>query len=103
MISRRSLSSFAEFDGRIRMAAERLPFISPEEYMELEERSLTRHEYCAGQIFAMAGGTPPHNQLTHDLSGIIYGRVRAGNCRGYSADQKVLAGALITYPDLTYV
>jgi len=35
-----------------------------EEYLELEERSLTKHEYCNGKIVEMAGGTTTHNQLS---------------------------------------
>jgi Uma2 family endonuclease len=34
-----------------------------EEYLELEERSLTKHEYHNGKILEMAGGTTVHNQL----------------------------------------
>ena len=35
-----------------------------EEYLELEERSLTKHEYDKGKIIEMAGGTLAHNQLS---------------------------------------
>jgi hypothetical protein len=35
-----------------------------EEYLELEERSLTKHEYDKGKIIEMAGGTIAHNQLS---------------------------------------
>lgn len=35
-----------------------------EEYLELEERSLTKHEYDKGKIIELAGGTIVHNQLS---------------------------------------
>jgi len=36
----------------------------PEEYLALEETAEFRSEYCNGQIFPMAGGTPNHNRIT---------------------------------------
>jgi len=35
-----------------------------EEYLELEQRSLTKHEYDKGKIIEIAGGTIAHNQLS---------------------------------------
>ena len=31
------------------------------EYLELEQSSDIRHEYFAGEVFAMAGGSKEHN------------------------------------------
>ncbi|MFN5990257.1 MAG: Uma2 family endonuclease, partial [Dolichospermum sp.] len=38
-----------------------LYFFSVEEYLELEQTSDIRHEYFAGEVFAMAGGSKEHN------------------------------------------
>ncbi len=38
--------------------------ITIEEYLELEAKSLSKHDYYNGQIFEMAGGTTTHNQLS---------------------------------------
>jgi Uma2 family endonuclease len=35
-----------------------------EEYLELEAKSLSKHDYYNGKIFEMAGGTTTHNQLS---------------------------------------
>ena len=35
-------------------------YISPEEYLKLEELSLVKHEYIQGEIYAMAGATESH-------------------------------------------
>lgn len=39
----------------------RVPYIRAEEYLAGEEISEVRHEYVAGQVFAMAGGTLRHS------------------------------------------
>jgi len=38
--------------------------ITIEEYLELEAKSLSKHDYYNGKIFEMAGGTTTHNQLS---------------------------------------
>lgn len=44
---------------------------SPEEYLQQEIESETRHEYIDGEISLMSGGTPNHNQIALNLSGTI--------------------------------
>ena len=38
-------------------------YYTPEEYLELEEKTEERNEYRNGQIFTMVGGTTNHNQI----------------------------------------
>jgi hypothetical protein len=38
------------------MAVRQIPWISPDEYLDEEEMSPTRHMYCAGMVAGMAGG-----------------------------------------------
>ena len=45
------------------MAARNIPWISPEEFLDEEERSETRHMYYDGTITAMAGGSLAHGTL----------------------------------------
>lgn len=45
---------------------------SPEEYLNLEAQSETRHEYHDGEIIPMAGGTINHNRIT----GNVYSNLR---------------------------
>jgi len=75
------------------------------EYLELEEASNTKHEYWAGEIYAMAGGSPQHAALSMSLGAALLGQLRGGPCRVYSSDLRVrvLATGLATYPDVTVV
>jgi Uma2 family endonuclease len=36
---------------------------SPEEYLEIEEKSQERNEYIDGEIILMTGGTTNHNKI----------------------------------------
>jgi Uma2 family endonuclease len=40
--------------------------ISVEEYLEGEPLSDVKHEYIAGQVYAMAGASEQHNQIAQD-------------------------------------
>jgi Uma2 family endonuclease len=75
------------------------------EYLELEEMAGVRHEYYAGDIYAMAGGTPEHAALAAAIT-VALGRELAGKpCRVYSSDLRVrvLETGLATYPDVTVI
>lgn len=37
--------------------------LSAEEYLELEKKSPTRHEYVSGVLYALAGGTKRHHLI----------------------------------------
>jgi len=41
--------------------------ISPEEYLEMEEKHTIRHEYIDGELYAMTGGTDRHNIIGGNL------------------------------------
>ena len=85
-------------------AALALPQFSLEEYLALEEQNEDKHEFWQGQIFAMAGASPVHNQICFTLA-MMVGRQLGSHCRGYSSDQKIRTEAadLNTYADLTIV
>ena len=75
------------------------------EYLELEEISRVRHEYLAGEIYAMAGGTPEHAAIAAAIVAELGGQLRGRPCQVYSSDLRVriLATGLATYPDVTVV
>ena len=72
-----------------------------EDYVAFERSSNVKHEHVAGQIYAMAGGTPEHAALAAVANGLLYAQLRGTPCRTYSSDLRVRIDDLTTYPDVT--
>lgn len=74
------------------------------EYLELLERSSVKLEFCDGEIYAMAGGTPTHADLGASATRLL-GNALLGRCRVSSSDLKVRVEDtdLTTFPDVTVV
>jgi len=70
------------------------------EYVSLEEHSTVRHEYVAGEIYGVAGGTPSHAALAAAVLRLVGNQLPAG-CRAYTSDLRVRIAASdsTTYPD----
>ena len=87
------------------MAKPQVRGLSFREYLDLEAASDIKHEYFEGQIFAMAGSTIPHAELTARVTGLLFVALRGGPCRPISSDARVRVGVttLATYPDLSVV
>ena len=64
-------------------------FLTPEAYLQIEEKSNIKHEYIDGQIYAMAGTTDTHNTIALNLALLIRNHFRGSDCRVYFADIKV--------------
>ena len=75
------------------------------EYLALDEASNVKLEYYAGDIFAMAGGTPEHAALSLQVGSSLNVQLEGGPCRVYGSDLRirVLTSGLATYPDATVV
>jgi Uma2 family endonuclease len=84
---------------------QKVHYYTPEEYLAFERAAKTKHEYLDGQIYAMAGGSPLHNQICFNLSGEIHPQIKGTECIGYTSDQKIRTDPmdLFSYPDLTIV
>lgn len=78
---------------------------TPEEYLALERTAETKHEFLDGQIYAMAGASPTHNQICFNLAGELHPRIKGTSCIGYTSDQKIRTDLmdLFSYPDLTII
>jgi Uma2 family endonuclease len=77
---------------------------SYEEYLALLDISSVKLEYCNGEIYAMAGGTPTHADLSATATALLHNAL-LGRCRVSSSDLKVRVDArdLTTFPDVTVV
>ena len=65
--------------------------LTVEEFLELEESSTVRHEYVAGEIFAMVGTTKRHNRICGNMYTTLLGAARHSACRGYIETVKLKA------------
>jgi Uma2 family endonuclease len=77
-------------------------YLTPEEYLKLEETSPIKHEYIDGQAYAMAGTTDTHNTIALNLASLIRNHLRGTDCRIYFADikAKIEKRNRFYYPDL---
>lgn len=75
------------------------------QYLALEEASNVKHEFLDGEIYAMAGGSPLHAELSGSVLSLFRQELRGRACRVFSSDLRVrvLATGLATYPDVTVV
>ncbi|MCA9911910.1 MAG: Uma2 family endonuclease [Anaerolineae bacterium] len=75
-----------------------------EEYLAFEAESEIRHEFIDGQIYAMAGASKRHNQISSALHYALYGQLIGKNCEVFQADMRVQASELWQfYPDVVVV
>lgn len=75
--------------------------MSAEEYLEWETLQNIRHEYLNGEVFAMTGGTIPHNDIALNLYTALRPHLRPKGCRINVADVKVqVTPTIYFYPDL---
>lgn len=74
--------------------------LSIAEYLQQEQHADVRHEYVDGYMFAMAGGTKAHNQITVNIVSAIRPHLRNTPCRVYSSDMKVATNNCFYYPDV---
>ncbi len=79
--------------------------MTPSEYLAWEREQLERHEYCRGEVFAMAGGSPRHNALSAALARDVGVAVRGSKCRVLSSDQRIVVwpGDRYVYADASLV
>ena len=65
--------------------------LTVEEYLKLEESATVRHEYVAGEIFAMVGTTKRHNRICGNMYTTLLGAACHSACRGYIETVKLKA------------
>lgn len=86
------------------MTTARRVHYSYEEYLSILEMSEVKLEYCDGEMYAMAGGTPVHADLAAVAIRLLSNAL-LGRCRVSTSDLKVHVEAtgLSTFPDVSVV
>jgi Uma2 family endonuclease len=76
---------------------------TPQEYYAREAAAAQKSEYYKGEIFAMAGGSKAHSEITINLGGGLWQRLQGRPCRPYDSNYrlKVIATGLRCYPDVS--
>ncbi len=72
------------------------------EYLAAERLSDIRHEFFDGAIFAMAGASKAHNQISSNLVRVIGNALLDKSCNVYSSDMRVKSDRAnkYSYPDV---
>ncbi len=68
--------------------AHRTAWISPAEYFEIERSNASRHEYFAGEMFAMAGASAAHNRIVLDIASALNAHLRGRKCEAFMNDMR---------------
>lgn len=76
---------------------------SIQEYLEMENDSLEKHEYYKGEIFAMSGAGNRHNIISINIIASLKARLKGKGCRPYGSDMRINIpeNTLFTYPDIS--
>ena len=74
------------------------------DYLALERDSETKHEFDAGEILAMSGGTARHSALAGRMI-VALSNTSAPGCNVFTSDMRVRVAATgrATYPDVSMV
>lgn len=89
------------------------PRFSVDDYLAMEREAQERHIYLDGEIYAMAGESPAHGDISTNALGLLYSQLKGTPCRARTKDTKVRSGriplsgkstsALFSYPDILVV
>ena len=74
--------------------------MSIQEYLAFEEKSTVKHEFAAGQVFAMAGASERHNRIAMNVAGHLHQATRRSECTTFMSDMRVKIDQVIYYPDV---
>jgi Uma2 family endonuclease len=87
--------------------------LTEEEYLAFERDAEERHIYVDGEVFAMAGESPEHGDITANTSYLLTHQLRDSPCRVRIKDTKVRSGpmprsprrpaGLYSYPDIVVI
>lgn len=79
--------------------------LTPETYLELERKAITKNEYVNGEIIAMAGASFAHNFITLDTATHLNNQLMDGECQAATGDLRVKVPRTESYfyPDIVVV
>lgn len=63
--------------------------MTPQEYLDWEATQELKYDYVDGEVFAMTGGTIPHNLVALNLASALKTHLRGTGCLVFMSDVKV--------------
>jgi len=80
-------------------------FYSTEEYLQMENEALEKHEYYKGEIFAMSGAGNRHNIIAINIILSLGNSLKGKSCQPYGSDMRIHIpeNTLFTYPDISII
>jgi Uma2 family endonuclease len=84
------------------MSTQSKPFLTEEQYLEIERKADFKSEYYQGEMFAMGGAGEPHILITGNAYFTLRQQLEGRKCRIYTNEMRVRVtpAGLYTYPDL---
>lgn len=79
--------------------------VSPQEYLRLEEAAEIKHEYHAGEVLAMSGGSYRHSRITANAIRELGGLLKGSPCFVLESNMRLRLASVdrYVYPDLSVV
>jgi len=76
-----------------------------DEYLSMEAEATSKHEFVAGEIYAVDGASERHNRITLNIGFHFRAATRGKTCGAYMADMKLrlMAQDIFYYPDVMLV
>lgn len=79
--------------------------ISIEDYLQMENTEVIKHEYYQGEVFAMSGAKVQYNTITTNLLVALGQKLKGKKCKPFNSDQRIHipSNTLFTYPDISII
>ncbi len=74
--------------------------LNEQEYLQGELYSQIKHEFVAGEVFAMVGASASHNLISGNIFAELRSHLKGKPCRPYINDMKVKIAKNFYYPDV---
>ena len=88
--------------------------LTVDEYLAQERAAEERHLYLDGQVFAMAGESDEHGDISMNVSGLFHAHLRGKRCRPRGGNSRIRSGpaapvsgkrtkGMFSYPDVVVI
>ena len=87
------------------MSTQAMPFLTPEQYLEIERAAEIRSEYLAGSVYAMSGSSFDHASVVMATLAGLHSQLRGRQPEVFATNLRLFVREhdLITYPDVFVV